>query len=949
MKAKIFLLYWVIWNSLLSMAQEIDFTIKPIPHLDKLPVKAIHRIFQDSDGYMWYGTFNGLCRSDGYSVKVFRSDFHYPQLLTSNYITYIAEDSARHIWFGTLKGCYILSKEDYSIRPVTVDGAELESNIFTISTPGDGAIWVSMPGELFKFDTEGRLLHRFTVPNHGSVYFVYRNQQGKTLISVTGQGMSILDEKQRRFLPYCYNENYRDIERIIYDDRHKCYWLGTWGKGVLRFHPDARTDREMYVAQPLPINKWGNTVRDTYHMVQDDVHHYLWLTTYNDLYAFQIKPDCMLQQVDLSSILPEGNKLLYEIYKGKNSTMWVSAFDIESFIIDPRTPSISRYPLPEISNRLKAIPAINAFAPAGDGMAWAVQDRYGLCLYHLNDNTMDLASDNPRFRHIDYMGIVDFAPAADPSQVWAASQWRRAIYLLGRNKCSMRLDKTIDLNGKVPESTLLLSILDNGMGYLWIGTDKGLYRYDINKNQLDITDQANGRISGLAATDDGKIWAAVQDSGIISIDKEGNRKLYTSQKKFSGITATTNGQLWLGTTEGEVLLLDIPNGATSITDHSQICGMNGDAVSSIVADTYNHLWIATSNEIKEYNPRNGAYRCFSINDEQSQLNRITCKAVYCPSERKVWIGGIGGLMAFTSTQQLESIPQGVKALITDVSVMGKSILGGINSQRNSKGEIMLNPSDRNIQIEFSSLDFNNIQHIRYAYRLIGTDKEWTCLNSRNNTAFYNQLSKGTYIFEVKATDSNGLWSDRITQLVIRKLPAWYESWWAYTLYTLISLAIIAYAISRYHHRLEERNKEMISDSEELLKMRDYLDSSQKQCIPEFTKLDNLLLDRINRVIEEHIAEPEFDVNVLAENMHMSRSTLTRKIKAITGITPLDYLKQVKMRHAAEMLKNKTATVADVIVALGYSDYKNFAKIFKQAHGCTPSDWQKQYSTHEIKQ
>lgn len=74
-----------------------DIVVREIPSLDKLPVNAIHRIFQDSDGYMWYGTFNGLCRNDGYNIRVFRSDLYHPGLLSDNYITYISEDHDKNL------------------------------------------------------------------------------------------------------------------------------------------------------------------------------------------------------------------------------------------------------------------------------------------------------------------------------------------------------------------------------------------------------------------------------------------------------------------------------------------------------------------------------------------------------------------------------------------------------------------------------------------------------------------------------------------------------------------------------------------------------------------------------------------------------------------------------------------------------------------------------------
>ena len=95
-----------------------NITITDIPTIDQLPVNAIHRVFRDSEGYMWYGTVNGLCRDDGYHVKVFRSDIDTPGLLEDNLVECIAEDKKGNIWFGTDKGAYILNKSDYSVHPI---------------------------------------------------------------------------------------------------------------------------------------------------------------------------------------------------------------------------------------------------------------------------------------------------------------------------------------------------------------------------------------------------------------------------------------------------------------------------------------------------------------------------------------------------------------------------------------------------------------------------------------------------------------------------------------------------------------------------------------------------------------------------------------------------------------------------------------------------------------
>ncbi|MGG6546163.1 UNVERIFIED_CONTAM: AraC family transcriptional regulator, partial [Prevotella sp. 15_C9] len=132
---------------------------------------------------------------------------------------------------------------------------------------------------------------------------------------------------------------------------------------------------------------------------------------------------------------------------------------------------------------------------------------------------------------------------------------------------------------------------------------------------------------------------------------------------------------------------------------------------------------------------------------------------------------------------------------------------------------------------------------------------------------------------------------------IHRLPAWYETWWAYLFYTLLVMGIIGYSIYAYLKRMKRKNDEKWADSAELVKMHQYLDTKDSISTSEFAEIDKLLLDRATKAVEEHLNEPEFNVVSLAEAMNMSRSTLSRKIKVITGKTPLDFIKDIKMQHA----------------------------------------------------
>ena len=162
-----------------------NITITDIPTIDQLPVNAIHRVFRDSEGYMWYGTVNGLCRDDGYHVKVFRSDIDTPGLLEDNLVECIAEDKKGNIWFGTDKGAYILNKSDYSVHPI--DPKRLKNiPVMYLYATSDGSMWLGYRSVLAKYDTNGQLVKEYPIRNeHGGASLSATNAENQQIAKQT--------------------------------------------------------------------------------------------------------------------------------------------------------------------------------------------------------------------------------------------------------------------------------------------------------------------------------------------------------------------------------------------------------------------------------------------------------------------------------------------------------------------------------------------------------------------------------------------------------------------------------------------------------------------------------------------------------------------------------------------------------------------------------------------
>ena len=220
-----------------------------LPHYDQLPNKQIKKIFQDSEGFIWYCTEDGLCRDDGYNIQIFRSDFKTPDVIKHNHITCITEDLSGKIWFGTLRGAYILDKNDYLITPIEGHGFDLWS-IDEIKATSDGSVYIATNNKVYRFDARSaRLIHSYDiewqgVPNKVSSFF--EDPQTHNLwITLQKGGLCRFDRQQQRFVPFYWPFD-TPPTALVRDKNNHFIWLATYGNGLFRFRPDARNSNSIY-------------------------------------------------------------------------------------------------------------------------------------------------------------------------------------------------------------------------------------------------------------------------------------------------------------------------------------------------------------------------------------------------------------------------------------------------------------------------------------------------------------------------------------------------------------------------------------------------------------------------------------------------------------------------------------------------------------------------------
>lgn len=927
-------------------AQLAGYQRTVIPTMSQMPVNAVNCIFQDSEGYMWYGTVDGLCRDDGYSVHTFRNDFLTPELIQINLVLSIAEDARHRIWFSTHKGLYVLDKRDYSIRLVDIPQLK-RAHVGGVLAARDGFVYAWSGHHLYKVSLSGQLVEATLLP--GPINDVYDDSHRHLVVSVSPKGLYVRYPGQRQFVAVS-----KDLRAMSVSESHNrdFLWVVAYDEKICKLRLDGtpRLEHQRLV---------GSSARDNrcfYQLVEDDHTPLLWLRTSLGLEVLRTGVAGTLVGQPTGDLLPQVNMLLTCLTKDRQGNLWVGGFDTPSFYVRYQPANTIGYVGPSLQSLTHYAPAIVTLCRDDGGRVWYYQEGNGLFFYHPATQRATSYRDCPSTAGAPFQVVPYLVRSRRRNSIWASTL--TDAYLVQADGAAMQLRETVNLSAHTRKTGNVESIFEDQSGNLWISTMRGLYVWHAATRRVEVVSVAVGDISDFAQTPDGTLWATIRNRGIARVDTQGHLTVYPHDFDFTSIDATTDGHLWLGTGEGRVLEF-APATPSHLTDWTLRCGMNGDMVDHVAVDHLNHVWIITNQRVREFNPRNGAFRMFRTDDDNVPLDRFLPRAVYFDRPTAtMYLGGIPGYVMLKPSQALEDAPKDIRVRISDVRVGGKSIWL-TPGRRDGTDRIDISPDEANIAVSFSTLDYVNRQHVNYAYRLKGLDKEWTYLTDGRNEATYNTLAKGNYTLEVKATDEHGLWSNRVTRFTIHRRPAWYESPLAYALYALFILTLFSVLWRFYANWQKERQERQMVEN--LLKAKQMqIDEERRQtavaCAPaspsadkphaslgvrlsNVRSLDEEFVEKAVRIVEQNLANPELNVMFLASELCMSRSTFMRKIKAVTGQTPLDFIKSVKLKHAYAMLNDKTATIQEVMKAVGYNDRKTFTQAFKEAFNITPNEHQ----------
>ena len=841
--------------------QTNEYVLTELPTQQQLPVANVHCIYQDREGFIWYGTRGGgLCRDNGYHIDVFRSDRNHPDLIgASNDITSLAGDFHNHILFSTKEGFYMLDKNDYTIH--VVDQQMAGKSAGPILVASDSTVWVCSAKRIYHYDQHLQLMATFPSKCMGKDAWASRIMQdsrGNIWVTQWNGGIVRYNQATSQFEEQYWEDGIVPAD-LVEDPTGHGFWIGTWGKGIMHYDP------EKHQITPFPCTYEDSNASLTIHLVGDNSSRRLWASTMYGLCAYDIIGG-NLYPVSLAGILPDGMSVIDNTAFDNKGNLWVSGFSPHTFILSHPDTSIMKDDLSPVRKQLHNRPFIRNTVKEGDYI-WLGQDRKPIALYLQKQGTIVFDKNTS---NVSRPSVTDFCKRHDRQGIWGKEQ--NLLYHLWYEGQTIQSQVEARVQGDIN------CILDAGGGEIYIGHQEGIDLYHTTTRTISHLPVSARRVVAILKARDGNLYYASDDSCLTCYNSRRGERMLSTKNEVTDLAEDSNGYIWATTRHGDLLYYHPETGKTAIDDKGS--NANGDNIKHIAIDAKGHLWLLSDQMVKEYNPRSGAYRIFRSSDKAIQMD---CFHHVKAEGDHVTIDGAGGILYIQPSANIDQLSSGASPIITSVTIDGIRRIVGMNSK-----ELDIRHDAVNIEIQFSTLNYLHADKVSYAYRLSSIDTQWHYLPQGVNKATFVLLPKGDYMLELMATDEYGCWGQSVHALQLHRLPAWYESWWAYLLY-LLTVALLMGTIARYYlrHQKEKQQHRMDVQLTEM-KLRFFTNISHELRTPLTLILTPLesMVKRIDRWQQED--QEETHLAFISSQLMMIQRNAQRLLSLVNNL--LDFRK-----------------------------------------------------------
>lgn len=804
-----------------AIETENDLRFRHLTALDGLSMNTVIKMVQDKHGFIWIATQDGLNRYDGYEFVIYKRQQNDFNSLHSNFIGALHIDKSGVLWVGTRAGLHRYNEktDNFSHFPLKPNSNKQDS-IFSINDAEvDNQIWVAtLGGGIARFNKETlqytRYQHDTNNPkgiSDNSIYKLFRDSKNQLWLGTKSHGLSRYNPETDTFKHYS-PKDYPNLKHgRVYDiieDSDGQLWLGTRGGGLCSFiqekekftcfqhnnRPDSLADNHVY---SLAIDKqnriWVGTMPGGLHLfnqTKKTFSHY--------------RPNSNLKEA-LSS------ESVYSLLVDNTGLIWIGTFGSGINILTPQAKQFGYVP-PEPARKGKLNNA-SVFELLKDkqGRTWVGTAFGGINVikngkvirYFKYDKTKpnSLRSNFPISMYRDknddiWVGTENgflhrYRPETDDFEIYTHTKGDPYSFI---------------------QTDRVKFMLEDARNNFWIGTHDGLVRFD-RKNERSyiyqhIKDKENSLssnvITSLAVDLSGNLWIGTR-YGLNSYDYQSDEFI-----RHAVVNSETplNDQhiyslyidkraIWIGTSSGGINKYNPERNEIIYITENQ--GLSNNRVYSILPDDNNDLWLATNKGISQFTPETTSFNNY-FKRHGLQDNEFNQSAAYKANDGSLLFGGINGYNDFQPNKikydNTKATPIVTSLYIFNEKQKIQTNKGSTALTQNlvAGGKINLVYEQSVFSLEFSALHFTFPEHNKFSFFLQGFDDEWIITNAKNRRATYTKVPPGSYLFRLKASNGDNVWSNEEYQLSVNILPPWWLTWWAKTLATslIISLLFITY-------------------------------------------------------------------------------------------------------------------------------------------------------------
>ncbi len=929
------------------MAQKL--LVRELPTYSQLPVTNLHHIVQDEEGYMWYGTDAGLCRDNGYQIDVFRNDLKNPNYWKSNRIMDIAAGKNGFIWAVTTSGLYYLDKSDYTMHEVV--HKDIPTNkLHYVNCVSDGSVWVTGGKKIIHVSPIGEVIRTYDAKNPGDgnkfLNKVYEDADHNIWLYECRGVLCRLDKTKDDFVQCSWIDDCEPHGGFVHDTKNNCFWIATWGKGVIKYTPAGKDGTQGTVElQPCTIEGYSLNANKAkiVSMTSSEDNRLIVCCAMDGIYIYKVGDDGKLHIFDIDGLLPPGKKVHAPMYRDTKGNIWVASYSPHTFILSYDDSGIERYNIPEVFRKNNIQTIVENIAFDGD-YAWIWHLRLSLMLHNRTDDAVNIMLSN---QHESYGSNV-MTPRTSGNGVWSTNGHR--ICLLQHNGTTINCTELTELD------KVIHSLHEDNHGMLWAGTDSSIWCYDVFKNTAKKIFESTGVVRRLRYNDvTHKLYFLSDKLGLAEGNISNGKIRIISEginEQIESFDISPVGDVCATTEIGSVYLYNVKQNKIGLTPNATL--ESSDEITDVAFDTNNHLWLLTWQYVKEFNPVTKTSRYLYASDSNIDLDYLT---LVQRVGDKMCIAGAGGYCLVPSSSVIDSKVADVVPVVTSYVEDGEKRLIP-SSVRN----IEIEPNVTNVSVNFSTFNHLQADRIRFAYCLHTNGSEssnWVVLPRGHNTAYFVDMKCGEYVLEVKATDAYGNWSKPVKCITIDRLPAWYETL-IFRILCLFLIMLIVYLAAVVYYRNKMKNLEiqklinLAKEVRETQSLRieqeaegetgndesgeDPDGEKPEEVEPEervLTKADQKFFADAKAMVEKNMSDSTYTTERFASDMCMSRMNLYRKIQKITGQKPSEFIRMIRLHAAAKMLRESDASVSAVAEKVGFASPSYFTKCFKEAFGMQP--------------